>query len=61
MRVQFRVLNEIKRIFQNNVFIQSNEVNLLKKYKDIIDNSDEGKIIINNDGKVDYFNVTFIN
>ena len=31
----------------------------MKKYKHIIDNSDEGMIIITPDGKIDYFNEVF--
>jgi hypothetical protein len=39
---------------------QQNEVILMKKYKHIIDNSEEGMIIIKQNKQIDYFNDTFI-
>lgn len=39
---------------------QQNEVILMKKYKHIIDNSEEGMIIIKQNQQIDYFNDTFI-
>jgi c-di-AMP phosphodiesterase-like protein len=39
---------------------QINENKLMKKYKHIIDNSEEGMIIIKQNEQVDYYNETFI-
>ena len=57
--VQHMILFSYKKISKEIINFQTNEVKFMQKYKHIIDNSEEGLIIITPENKVDYFNETF--
>ena len=57
--IEHMILFSFQKISKEIINFQTNEVKFMQKYKHIIDNSEEGLIIITPENKVDYFNETF--